>query len=69
VVIPSCGRKSVMAATKHRIFDIALRAIGAGLEGYEKPNKAQTANTKNIAARENKQDDATWFPDMPKHLR
>ncbi len=43
-----------MDTTKHRIFDTALRAIGIGLEGYEKPNKAQTANTENMAARENK---------------
>jgi len=43
-----------MAATKLSIFDTALRAMGIGWEGYEKPSKAQTANTKNIAARENR---------------
>jgi hypothetical protein len=39
---------------KQRIFDAALRAKGIGREGYEKPNKAQTAKIRNIAARENK---------------
>ncbi len=48
------GIKSVTAAMKLRIFDTALRANGIGREGYEKPNKAQTANTKNIAAKEKK---------------
>lgn len=43
-----------MDTTKLRIFDTALSAMGIGSEGYEKPNKAQTANTKNMAARENK---------------
>jgi hypothetical protein len=36
------------------IFDITLRTIGIESEGYQKPNKAQTANTKNIPARENR---------------
>jgi hypothetical protein len=52
----SCGTKSVIDATKLRIFDAALRAKGIGREGYENPNKAQTAKIKNIAARENKVD-------------
>lgn len=43
-----------MAVIKHRIFETALRAVGIGEEGYEKPNKAQIENTKNIAARANK---------------
>ena len=43
-----------MAVMKHRTFDAALRASGIGEEGYEKPNKAQIANTKNIPAREKK---------------
>jgi len=46
-------RKSVIAATKLRIFENPLSAIGIGSEGYEKPKKAHTANTKNIPAREN----------------
>ena len=50
----SCGIKSVRDAMKQRIFDAALRAKGIGREGYEKPNKAQTAKIRNIAARENK---------------
>jgi hypothetical protein len=53
-VILACGRKRVMAVMKHRIFDVALKAKGIGEEGYEKPNKAQIENTKNIAARANK---------------
>jgi hypothetical protein len=44
----------VIAVTKLRIFDITLRTIGIASEGYQKPNKAQTANTKNIPARENR---------------
>jgi hypothetical protein len=47
-------RKSVIAATKLRIFDIPLSVTDIGLDGYEKPKKAQTPNTKNIPARENK---------------
>lgn len=43
-----------MAVTKLRILDIALKAMGSGLEGVEKPKQAHTANTKNMAARENK---------------
>ena len=43
-----------MAVMKHRIFDTALRASIMGEVGYEKPNKAQIANTKNIPAREKK---------------
>jgi hypothetical protein len=54
VVIFVCGRKRVMAVMKHRIFDVALKAKGIGEEGYEKPNKAQIENTKNIAARVNR---------------
>jgi glutamine phosphoribosylpyrophosphate amidotransferase len=54
VVILVRGRKKVMAVIKHRIFETALRAVDIGEEGYEKPNKAQIENTKNIAARVNK---------------
>jgi hypothetical protein len=39
---------------KLKTLDTTFRAIGIGVEGYEKPNKAQTVNTKNMAARENK---------------
>lgn len=39
---------------KHRIFDVALTTMDIRLDGYEIPNEAQIANTKNMAARENK---------------
>jgi hypothetical protein len=45
--------KRVIATTKLSIFDVVLSASRTPSEGYEKPNKAQTANTKNIAAKEN----------------
>jgi hypothetical protein len=53
VVILVCGRKRVMAVTKHSTFETALRANGIGEEGNEKPNSAQIENTINIAARVN----------------
>jgi hypothetical protein len=43
----------VTTVTKQRIFETALRANGIGEEGYEKPNRAQIENTKNIVARVN----------------
>ena len=46
-------RKSVIAAVKLRIFDIPLSATDIGSRGYEKPEKAHTAKTMNIPAREN----------------
>ncbi len=54
VVILFSGRKSVTPATKLRIFETTLRVKDIGLEGKAKPNNAQTANTKNMAAKENK---------------
>ncbi len=47
-----CGRKRVMAATKHRTLDIAFNTIGIGVEGKAKPNAAQIAKTRNMADRE-----------------
>ena len=47
-------RKSVIAVTKLRTFDMLLSVMGNKSDGYEKPKKAHTANTKNIPARENK---------------
>ena len=41
--------------TKLRTFEIAFRVNGIGVEGYEKPNNAQIANTKNIPPKENKE--------------
>jgi hypothetical protein len=41
-----------MAEMKHRTLEIAFSMMGSGEDGYEKPNKAQTANTRNIPARE-----------------
>ena len=46
-------RKSVIAATKLSTFDVPLSTTGIGSDGYEKPNTAHTAKTKNIPAREN----------------
>jgi hypothetical protein len=43
-----------MAVTKERTFETALEANGKAEDGYEKPNKAQNANTSNIAASEYK---------------
>ncbi len=47
-------RNSVAPATKLRTFDSAFRANGTGVEGNEKPTKAQTAKTKNIPPKENR---------------
>ena len=46
-------RKSVIAVAKLRTFDIPLSVIANKSDGYEKPERAHTANTKNIPAREN----------------
>jgi hypothetical protein len=46
-------RKRVIAVTKLEILDKSFSMIDAGFEGYEKPNKAHTAKTKNIPARKN----------------
>jgi len=43
----------VIAAMKLRTFDISLSVIDIKSNGYEKPEKAHTANTKNIPAIEN----------------
>ena len=43
----------MIAVTKLRIFDIPLSVIDIKSDGYEKPEKAHTAKTKNIPAREN----------------
>jgi hypothetical protein len=40
-----------MDTTKESTFETALKAIGRGLEGYVKPNRAQIENTRNIPAR------------------
>jgi hypothetical protein len=42
---------SVITVTKHSILETVLRVNEIGLEGYEKPNKAQTEKTRNIEAR------------------
>ena len=44
----------MIAVTKLRTFDTPLSVTGNNSDGYEKPKKAHTANTKNIPARENK---------------
>ena len=41
---------SMIAATKHRIFEMTFSASGSGSAGKANPNAAQTANTTNIAA-------------------
>src|SRR5262249_10261562 len=41
---------SIIAATKHRIFEITLSASGNGSAGNANPKAAQTANTANIPA-------------------
>jgi hypothetical protein len=40
----------MIAATKHRIFEMTFSASGSGSEGKANPSEAQTANTTNIAA-------------------
>jgi hypothetical protein len=40
----------MIAATKHRIFEMTFSASGSGCEGKAKPNAAQIANTANIPA-------------------
>jgi len=47
------SRNNVIAVTKLRTFDVSLSASGTRLDGYEKPFKAQIANTRSIPAREN----------------
>jgi len=42
------GRNSVIAVAKLNTLEMALSAVGNGSEGYEKPNQAQTVNTRNI---------------------
>ena len=47
-----------MAVTKLRILDTTFRAVGNRVEGYENPNQAHIAHTRNIPANEyNKTDD------------
>jgi len=41
---------SMIAATKHKTFEMILSAKGSGYDGKAKPKTAQTANTANIAA-------------------
>jgi len=43
-----------MVATKHKTLDTALNVNGNGEEGKWNPNIAQTANTKNMPASENR---------------
>jgi hypothetical protein len=42
---------SVIAAMKHRIFEMTLSASGSGSEGNANPKAAQTPNTANIPAK------------------
>jgi hypothetical protein len=42
--------KSMIAATKHRIFEMTFNASGNGSAGNPNPNAAQTANITNITA-------------------
>ena len=42
---------SMIAATKHRIFEMTLSASGSGSEGSANPKAAQRANTANIPAK------------------
>ena len=46
----SCQTYSMIAATKHKTFEMILSAKGSGYDGKAKPKTAQTANTANIAA-------------------
>jgi hypothetical protein len=46
------SRKDVIAVTKLSTFDMSLNAVSSGLDGYEKPNAAQTAKTRKNPARE-----------------
>src|SRR5262249_22881819 len=41
---------SMIAATKHKIFEMMFSASGSGSAGKATPNAAQTANTTNIPA-------------------
>ena len=41
----------VITVTKHSILETVLRVKETGLEGYEKPNRAQTEKTRNIEAK------------------
>lgn len=43
-----------MATTKLNTLDTSLKAVEIGSDENEKPNRAQTANRKNIPARENR---------------
>jgi len=43
-----------MAVTKLRILDTTFRAVGNRVEGYENPNQAHIAHTRNIPANEYK---------------
>ena len=45
------SRKSVIAVIKLKTFDIELSVNENGLDGYEKPKRAHTANTMNIPDR------------------
>ena len=47
---PALQANSMIAATKHRIFEMMFSASGSGCEGKAKPNAAQIANTANIPA-------------------
>jgi len=44
-----------MAVPKLNTLEMALRAVGNGSEGYEKPNQAQTVQTRNMADRKYKE--------------
>jgi hypothetical protein len=46
----SLQTNSIIAATKHRIFDRTFSASGSGSAGKANPNAAQMANTTNIPA-------------------
>jgi len=42
------GRNSVIAVAKLNTLEMAFNIVGNGSEGYEKPNQAQTVNTRNM---------------------
>jgi len=44
----------VIPVRKLRTFEIPFSVNGIGFDGYEKPKRAHSAKTKNIAARENR---------------
>ena len=46
------GRNRVRAVTKARIFDAIFSAVGSGADGWSNPDRAQTANTPSISAKE-----------------